>query len=77
MNEKSYKTLSDVDREGKFAAGHCECPRGNGLCSHMTAAANYDHKKGCPKQAFKILGMLDQEKLLGWMPSHVQIVSNR
>ena len=46
MKDKSYKTVLDVDGEGNFAGGRCECPRGNWLYNHMAAVAIYAHKKG-------------------------------
>ena len=49
MEEKSYKTVLDVDGEGNIVGGRCEFPRGNWLCSHMAAVAIYAHKKGLSK----------------------------
>ena len=38
-----------VDGSGGIACAHCECPRGNWICSHMAATAIYANKKGLSK----------------------------
>ena len=38
-----------VDGSGGIACAHCECPRGNWICSHMAATAIYANKKDLSK----------------------------
>ena len=49
LKDRSYKVVLTVDESGGIACAHCECPRGNWICSHMAATAIYANKKGLSK----------------------------
>lgn len=49
MKNMSYKVTLTVDNKGNIEESHCECPRGNWICSHMAATAIYCNRNGFSK----------------------------
>ena len=49
MKDKSYTVALTVTGDGDILKGHCECPRGNWICSHNAATAIYANKNGISK----------------------------
>ena len=49
MKDKCYPVSLTVDGDGGIVEGHCECPRGKWICSHMVTTALYANKKGVSK----------------------------